>query len=54
MEKETWIVIATDEDSRSLVKSAEQLRRCYPAKYDIRITLQDLDSGYALSVRHRD
>jgi len=54
MKQEPWIVIATDEDDRRLAKNAEKLRRCYPEKYDIRITLQDLDLRYALSVRHRD
>jgi hypothetical protein len=54
MEQEPWIVIATDEDGRRLAKNAEKLRRCYPEKYDIQITLQDLGMRYALSVRHRE
>ena len=54
MDNETWIVIATDEDTRRLAINAEKLRRCYPEKYDIRITPSDLDAGFNLAVRHRD
>ncbi|MDP6945041.1 MAG: hypothetical protein QF464_12890 [Myxococcota bacterium] len=54
MDNETWIVIATDEDNRRLAIDAEKLRRCYPGKYDIRITPLDVDSRFALAVRHRD
>lgn len=54
MDNEAWIVIATDEDNRRLAIDAEKLRRCYPEKYDIRITPTGPDSHYALAVRHRD
>ena len=54
MDNETWIVIATDEDNRRLANDAENLRRCYPDKYDIRITPTELGARFALAVRHRD
>ncbi len=54
MEDEAWIVIATDEDNRRLAVDAEKFRRCYPGKYDIRITATDLDLRYVLAVRHRE
>ena len=54
MRDEAWIVVATDEDNARLASDAEKLRRCYPDKYDIRITASDLDLHFVLSVRHRE
>jgi hypothetical protein len=54
MNDENWFEIETDDDHGRLCKDGEELRKCYPDRYDIRITPLDSDSGYALSVRHRD
>ena len=53
MKDKMWIVIATDDDNQRLAIDAEKLRRCYPGKYDIRITPTDRDARFALAVRHR-
>lgn len=54
MSNKTWIIIATDPDTRRLVIDADKLRLCYPGKYDIRITQMDRDAPFALAVRHRE
>jgi hypothetical protein len=54
MKDKDWFEIETDDDQARLCKDGEKLRKCYPDQYDIRITPLDADSGYVLSVRHRD
>ena len=54
MNEDDWFQIETDDDAERLSKDTEKLRKCYPGRYDIRITPLDADSGYELSVRHRE
>lgn len=54
MIEEDWIIIDTDEDKGRLRSNGEKLRKCYPERYDIRITPLEVDDGYALCVRHKD
>jgi hypothetical protein len=51
---EEWIVIEVDGDQRRLASDAEKLEKCYPARYDFRITPVERAQRFALSVRHRD
>ncbi len=49
-----WIIIDTGEDRCRLSLDAERLRRCYPDRYDFKVTPQGGGDRWALSVRHRD
>ena len=53
MNEDDWYPIDTDEDQDRLSTDGEKLRKCYPGRYDIRITPLDTEPGYELCVRHR-
>ncbi|MCB9729468.1 MAG: hypothetical protein H6744_08800 [Deltaproteobacteria bacterium] len=49
-----WIIIEVDEDRRRLASDADKLEKCYPERYDFRITPAEPANRFALAVRHRD